>query len=86
MCDYLYVYIVMRDYLYVYIVMRDYLYVYIVMCDYLYAYILMLDYLCLFLIIKARKKTNNLRYIAQLYTLLYILIMRLSLKNVYMFA
>ena len=36
--------------------------------------------------LKARKKTNNLRYIAQSYTLLYILIIRLRLKNVYLFV
>ena len=36
--------------------------------------------------LKARKKTNNLRYIAKLYTLLYILIMQLKLKIVYLFA
>ena len=34
--------------------------------------------------LKAHKKTNNLRYIAQSYTLLYILIIRLRLKNVYL--
>ena len=37
-------------------------------------------------ILKARKKTNDLRYIAQLYALLYILIIRLRLKNVYFLA
>ena len=42
-------------------------------------------------ILKVRKKTNiylhnNWGYIAQWYTLLYILIMRLRLKNVYLFA
>ena len=36
--------------------------------------------------LKARKKTNNLRYIAQLYAWLYILIIGLRLKNVYLFA
>ena len=38
---------------------------------------------CMF---KAREKTNNLGYIAQLYALLYILIIGLRLKNVYLFA
>ena len=36
--------------------------------------------------LKVCKNTNNLGYIAQLYTLLYILIIRLRLKNVYLFA
>ena len=36
--------------------------------------------------LKTRKKTNNSRYIAQSYTLLYIVIIRLRLKNVYLFA
>ena len=36
--------------------------------------------------LKAREKTNNLRYIAQLYTLIYILIMQLKLKIVYLSA
>ena len=36
--------------------------------------------------LKARKKTNNLRYIAELYTLLYILIIQLKLKIAYLFA
>ena len=36
--------------------------------------------------LKACKKTNNLRYIAQLYPLLYILIIRLRLNNVYLFT
>ena len=36
--------------------------------------------------LKARKKANNLRHIAQSYTLLYILIIRLRLKNVYLFV
>ena len=36
--------------------------------------------------LKSYKKINNLRYIAQLYALLYILIIRLRLKNVYLFA
>ena len=35
---------------------------------------------------KARKKTNDLRYITQLYAVLYILIIRLRLKNVYLLA
>ena len=34
--------------------------------------------------LKVRKKTNNLRYIAQLQALPYILIIRLRLKNIYM--
>ena len=37
-------------------------------------------------ILKACKKTNNLMYIAQSYTLLYILTIRLRLKNVYLYA
>ena len=36
--------------------------------------------------LKARKKNTNLRYIAQLYALPYILIIRLRLKNKYLFA
>ena len=36
--------------------------------------------------LKARKKTNNLRYIVQLYAQLYILIITLRLENVYLFA
>ena len=36
--------------------------------------------------LKAGKKTDNLRYIAQSYTLLYILIIQLKLKIVYLFA
>ena len=36
--------------------------------------------------LKVHKKSNNLRYIAYLYTLLYILIMQLKLKIVYLFA
>ena len=36
--------------------------------------------------LKARKKASNLRYIAQLFALLYILIIRLKLKNVYLFV
>ena len=36
--------------------------------------------------LKVCKKTNNLMYIAQSYTLLYTLIIRLRLKNVYLFA
>ena len=36
--------------------------------------------------LKARKKTNNLRYKASLYTLLFILIMQLKLKIAYLFA
>ena len=35
--------------------------------------------------LKSCKKINNLRYIAQLYALLYILIIRLGFKNVYTF-
>ena len=37
-------------------------------------------------LLKACKKANDLRYIAQSYTLLYIPIIRLRLKNVYLFA
>ena len=36
--------------------------------------------------LKAHENTNNLGYIAQLYTLLYTLIIGLRLKNVYLFA
>ena len=36
--------------------------------------------------LNARKNTNNVRYIAQLYALLYIVIIGLRLKNVYLFA
>ena len=36
--------------------------------------------------LKARKKTNNLRYIAKLYALLYILLMQLKIKIVYLFT
>ena len=36
--------------------------------------------------LKVRKKTNNLMYIAYLYILLYIFIMQLKLKIVYLFA
>ena len=53
MCVYS-VYIVMNDYLYVHIVMRDYLCLFMPKTVILYFY-------CMF---KARKKTNNLRYIA----------------------
>ena len=36
--------------------------------------------------LNVRKKTDNLRYIAYLYTLLYMLIMQLKIKIVYLFA
>ena len=36
--------------------------------------------------LKARKNTNNSWYIVHLYTLLYILIIRLRPENVYLFA
>ena len=47
------VYIVMSDYLHLYIVMLNYLYLLLINCDYIFYYML-----------KALKKTNNLRYIA----------------------
>ena len=37
-------------------------------------------------VLKVRKKTNNCGYIARLYALLHILIIRLRLQNVYLFA
>ena len=43
----------MSDYLCVYIVMRDYLCLFLINCDYVF-----------YCMLKARKKTNNLRYIA----------------------
>ena len=49
---YLCVYIVMSDYLCVYIVMRDYLYLFLINVIIYFYYML-----------KARKKTDNLRYI-----------------------
>ena len=66
----------------------------IIMCIYsngviIYAYFLKMRKIVgiyFYCLLKARKKTNNLRYIAQLYALLYILIIRLRLKNVYFLA
>ena len=88
-CFYVYFTMVIILCLYVYIVIGNYLCVYIVM-GWLFMLIFnkMCKIVCVYFncMLLVRKKTNNLRYIAQLYALLYILIIRLRLKNVCLFA
>ena len=65
--------------------MTDYLCVFIAICDYLSLYIFIVCLKCAKRLIDIYLH-NNLRHIACLYTLLYILIMQLRLKNAYLFA
>ena len=64
--------------------------IYAYLCVFMRLFMLIFNKMCkivsiyIYYMLKAHKKTNNLRYIAQLYTLLYILIRRLRLKNVYL--
>ena len=92
---YLRVYIVMSDYLCVFICIYACLCVYIVMCDYLclflIKYVKFWAYIFTICLKWAKRLINiylhnNWGYIAQSYTLLYIIIMRLRLKNAYLFT
>ena len=81
----IYVYIVMCNYLCAYIVMCDYSCLFLIKCVKLQAYIFTVCLKCTKRLINIYLH-NNWAYIAQSYTLLYMLIMRLRLKNVHLLA